>query len=165
VLSVRDGLEFGSEIRSDTAALNTLVAALVGSGSVPHVLRDPTRGGVAATLNEIAAASSVGIVLDERSIPVPDDVRAACGFLGLDPLYVANEGRLVAFVSPESAHRSLEVMQGHPLGAGACMIGTHLLSPCPRPTGPPLGRGNDVDQCLCFLASAAASSSAAWSGT
>ena len=124
VLSVRDGLEFGSEIRSDTAALNTLVAALVGSGSVPHVLRDPTRGGVAATLNEIAAASSVGIVLDERSIPVPDDVRAACGFLGLDPLYVANEGRLVAFVSPDSAQRSLEVMREHPLGAGAFLIGT-----------------------------------------
>jgi hydrogenase expression/formation protein HypE len=124
VMSVREGLEFGSEIRSDTAALNGLVADLLGSGAPVHALRDPTRGGVAATLNEIAAASGVGVVIDESAVPVPDDVRAACGFLGLDPMYVANEGRLVAFVAAEGADAALAVMRAHPRGAGAVRIGT-----------------------------------------
>ena len=88
------------------------------------MLRDPTRGGVAATLNEIAVASNVGIAIDERSIPVPDDVRAACGFLGLDPLCVANEGKLVAFVAADSADRAIEVMRAHRHGAAAAVIGT-----------------------------------------
>jgi hydrogenase expression/formation protein HypE len=123
VLSVRDGLEFGSDIRSDTAPLAGLVAELLAAGVDVHALRDPTRGGVAATLNEIALASGVGIVLDERSVPVPDDVRAACGFLGLDPLCVANEGKLVAFVARDDADRALEVMRAHPLGGQAAVIG------------------------------------------
>lgn len=124
VLSVREGLEFGSEIRSDSAPLAGLVASLLAAGVDVHALRDPTRGGVAATLNEIAAASQVGVSLEERRVPVPDDVRAACGFLGLDPLYVANEGKLVAFVDPGSADLALEVMQGHARGAEAAVIGT-----------------------------------------
>ncbi len=123
VLSVRDGLEFGVDIVSDTAALNGLTAALLGSGADVHVMRDPTRGGVAATLNELAVAGHVGVRIVERDVPVPDSVRSACGFLGLDPLYVANEGRLVAFVSEETADLALEVMRAHPLGSGATLIG------------------------------------------
>ena len=124
VLSVREGLEFGSQIRSDTAALNGLVAALLAAGTDVRMMRDPTRGGVAATLNEIARASGTGVEIVERGVPVPDDVRAACGFLGLDPLYVANEGRLIAFVGADDAERALEVMRADPLGAGAARIGT-----------------------------------------
>jgi hydrogenase expression/formation protein HypE len=123
VLSVREGLEFGSEIRSDSAPLAGLVASLLSAGVDVHALRDPTRGGVAATLNEIAASSGVGVSVVERDVPVPDDVRAACGFLGLDPFYVANEGKLVAFVDPASADLALEVMRRHPLGAEAAVIG------------------------------------------
>jgi hydrogenase expression/formation protein HypE len=124
VMSVREGLEFGSEIRSDTAPLAGLVADLLEADVEIHVLRDPTRGGVAATLNEIAIASNVGVAIDERSISVPDDVRAACGFLGLDPLSVANEGKLVAFVAADSADRAIEVMRAHRYGAAAGVIGT-----------------------------------------
>jgi len=87
-------------------------------------MRDPTRGGVAASLNEIAGTSGKGIQIVERDIPVPDDVRAACGFLGLDPLYVANEGKLIAFVAADDAERALDVMREHPLGVGATRIGT-----------------------------------------
>jgi hydrogenase expression/formation protein HypE len=124
VMSVREGLEFGSEIVTDSAPLNGLVAALLGSGADVRMMRDPTRGGVAASLNEIAKASGTGVQLVERDIPVPEDVRAACGFLGLDPLYVANEGKLVAFVDPADADQALEVLQEHPLGTGAKRIGT-----------------------------------------
>jgi hydrogenase expression/formation protein HypE len=88
-----------------------------------HVLRDPTRGGLATSLCEIAAASGTGVVLTESAVPVPDSVAAACGFLGLDPLYVANEGRLVAFVPPEHADAVLAAMHAHPQGAGATVIG------------------------------------------
>lgn len=123
VLSVRDGLEFGSEIVSDTQALNGLTAALRTAGIAVSMMRDPTRGGVAATVNEIAKASGTGVVLTERAIPVADDVRAACGFLGLDPLYIANEGRLVAFVRAADADRALEVMRADPAGRGAVRIG------------------------------------------
>lgn len=123
VLSVRDGLEFGSDIRSDTQPLNELVAALLSANIAVSMMRDPTRGGVAATVNEIAKASGTGVVLTERAIPVPDDVRAACGFLGLDPLLVANEGRLVAFVRAADGDRALHVMHGDPAGVGAAMIG------------------------------------------
>jgi len=123
VLSVREGLEFGSDIRSDTAAVYPLVESLLAAGVAVHALRDPTRGGVAATLNEIAVASRVGVRVQESAIPVADDVRAACGFLGLDPLYVANEGRLVAFVAGEDAELAVQVLRGHPLGAGATRIG------------------------------------------
>jgi hydrogenase expression/formation protein HypE len=124
VMSVREGLEFGSDIVTDSAPLNGLVAALLDAGIDVHMMRDPTRGGVAATLNEIARSSGTGVEIVERSVPVPDDVRAACGFLGLDPLYVANEGKLVAFVAGSDAERALDVMRSHALGAGATRIGT-----------------------------------------
>ncbi len=124
VMSVREGLEFGSDIRSDTAALGGLVARLLASGADVHALRDPTRGGLAATLHEIGTASGVGIEFRESDVPVPDGVRAACGFLGLDPLYVANEGRLVAFVAPEDADLALEVLRSDSLGSGAVAFGT-----------------------------------------
>lgn len=124
VMSVRDGLEFGSDIVTDSAPLNGLVAALLDAGIDVHMMRDPTRGGVAASLTEIARAAQVGVQIVERDVPVPDDVRAACGFLGLDPLYVANEGKLIAFVDADDADRALEVMQQHPQGVGATRIGT-----------------------------------------
>ena len=124
VMSCREGLEFGSEILSDCAPLNGLVAVLLGAGVDVHMLRDPTRGGVAATLNEIARSSQTGVDIVERDVPVPDDVRAACGFLGLDPLYVANEGKLVAFVAAEHAELALETLRAHELGVGATRIGT-----------------------------------------
>lgn len=123
VMSRREGLEFGADIVSDTAPLNGLVQSLLGAGIDVHMLRDPTRGGVAATTNEIARTSGRGIELVERDIPVPPEVRAACGFLGLDPMYVANEGRLVAFVAREHADLALEVMHRDPVGAGAARIG------------------------------------------
>ncbi|WP_149181513.1 hydrogenase expression/formation protein HypE [Streptomyces sp. TRM49041] len=123
VLSVREGLEFGGEVVSDTAALGGLVEAMLAVTKDLHVLRDPTRGGVAAALNEIASASGTGVRLSERAVPVPDAVAAACGFLGLDPLYVANEGRLVAFVPREHADAVLAAMRAHPLGAGAAIVG------------------------------------------
>ena len=124
VMSVREGLEFGSDIESDCAPLNGLTESLLSSGAEVHMFRDPTRGGVAASLNEIATSSRTGIEIVERDVPVPDDVRAACGFLGLDPLYVANEGKLVAFVAAEDADLALEVMHGHEYGVGAARIGT-----------------------------------------
>jgi hydrogenase expression/formation protein HypE len=124
VMSCREGLEFGSDILSDCAPLNGLVAALLGAGVDVHMLRDPTRGGVAASLNEIARSSRTGVEIVERDVPVPDDVRAACGFLGLDPLYVANEGKLVAFVAAADADLALGTMRAHELGAGATLIGT-----------------------------------------
>ncbi|WBO68334.1 hydrogenase expression/formation protein HypE [Streptomyces camelliae] len=124
VMSVREGLEFGVEIASDTAPLAGLVAAMLAVTPDLHVLRDPTRGGLGASLNEIARASGTGVRLDERAVPVPDEVRSACGFLGLDPLYVANEGRLVAFVPAEHAEAVLAAMRSHPQGTGAARIGT-----------------------------------------
>lgn len=123
VLSVREGLEFGTELRSDTAALNGLVAAMLVASLDIHVLRDPTRGGLAATLCEIATTAGVGVELDERSVPVPDEVRAACGFLGLDPIHVASEGRLVAMVPPEVADDVLGAMTATEVGRGSTVVG------------------------------------------
>lgn len=123
VMSVREGLEFGVEIASDTAPLAGLVAAMLAVTEDLHVLRDPTRGGLGASLNEIARASGTGVRITERAVPVPDEVANACGFLGLDPLYVANEGRLVAFVPREHADAVLAAMRAHPQGAGAALIG------------------------------------------
>lgn len=126
VLSVRDGLEFGTELRSDTAPLGDLVQTIIAALPRPsdlHVLRDPTRGGLAATVCEIAAAAGVGVELDERAIPVPPEVDAACGFLGLDPIQVANEGRLVAVVARDAADGVLAAMHGHAAGRGAALIG------------------------------------------
>lgn len=123
IMSVREGLEFGVEIESDCAALGGLVRTMLAVTPDLHVLRDPTRGGLAAALNEIAAASGVGVVIQERSIPVPPPVVNACAVLGLDPMYVANEGKLVAFVPREHAEPVLEAMRSHPLGADATVIG------------------------------------------
>jgi len=123
VMSVREGLEFGTEILSDSAPLNGLVAAMLAACPDLHVLRDPTRGGLAASLNEIAGAAGVGVSIVERSVPVPPEVANACGFLGLDPMYVANEGKLVAFVPREHADAVLAAMQAHEYGVGATAIG------------------------------------------
>jgi len=123
IMSVREGLEFGTQMITDSAALHPLVTAMLGACPDLHVLRDPTRGGLGTSLNEIARTAGVGIRLTERAIPVPPDVASACSLLGLDPLYVANEGRLVAFVPRDSADAVLAAMQGHPLGTGAAVIG------------------------------------------
>ena len=124
VMSVREGLEFESPIRSDCAALNGLIAdVLDAAGAAVHAMRDPTRGGLASTLNEIALASDVGIEIDEASLPVRQEVQSACELLGLDPVYVANEGKAVFFVAPEAADRVLEVLRAHPLGRQAARIG------------------------------------------
>jgi hydrogenase expression/formation protein HypE len=123
IMSVREGLEFGSELVTDSAALTPLVQAMLAVTADLHVLRDPTRGGLATSLNEIARASGVGVRLVERSLPVPPDVGNACAMLGLDPMYVANEGKLVAFVPRESAEAVLAAMRAHPLGAQAAIIG------------------------------------------
>ena len=124
IMSVREGLEFGTEVRSDTRPLHELVETMLGAAPDVHVLRDPTRGGVATSLNEIARASGVGVVLEERALPVPETVANACAFLGLDPLQVANEGKLLAFVPAEQAEAALAAMRAHPAGAGAVAIGT-----------------------------------------
>lgn len=125
VLSQRESLGFEASVRSDTAALHGLVAALLAAvpeGAV-HTLRDPTRGGLATTLNEIAQQSGVGMRLQEAAIPVRPEVEAACELLGLDPLYVANEGKLVAAVAPEHAEAALAALRAHPLGREAARIG------------------------------------------
>jgi len=124
VMSQREGLEFGTEIRTDSAPLAGLVAAMLAVSREIHVLRDPTRGGVAASLCEIAAAGKVGIEYDETAIPVLDEVAGACSFLGLDPMHIANEGKLVAFVAADHADSVLDAMHEHPLGARAVRIGT-----------------------------------------
>ena len=124
VLASREGLELESDIRTDSAALNHLVADLLGElGAAVHTLRDPTRGGVATTLKEIAAQSGIDITLDETAVPVHRDVAGACAILGLDPLFVANEGKLLAFVAPEAADRALALMRNHPEGREAAIIG------------------------------------------
>ena len=124
IMSVREGLEFESQIRSDCAALNGLIAGVLDAvGNNVHAMRDPTRGGLASTLNEIAAASNVGIEMDESNLPVRTEVQSACELLGLDPVYVANEGKVVFFVAPEAADRALEVLRTHPLGRESARIG------------------------------------------
>jgi hydrogenase expression/formation protein HypE len=124
ILSVREGLEFETTLESDTAPLNGLVEALLRvAGRQVHVLRDPTRGGVASALNEIAASAGVGITLEEARIPLWDEVKGACEILGLDPLYVANEGKCLAIVAPEAAEAVLKAMRSHPLGREAAIIG------------------------------------------
>ena len=124
VMSVREGLRFDTELISDSAPLDTLVEeVLAAAGEKVHVLRDPTRGGVASTLNEIAAQAKVGIRLEEECIPVSEDVRGACEILGLDPLYVANEGKCLVIVAPEMADAALAALRSHPLGKDAARIG------------------------------------------
>ena len=124
IMSVREGLEFESQIRSDCAALNGMIADVLNAvGGAVHTMRDPTRGGLASTLNEIALASNVGVMIDEVKLPVRPEVQSACELLGLDPVYVANEGKAVFFVAPEAADRVLEVLHAHPLGRDAAHIG------------------------------------------
>jgi len=130
VLSKRESLEFETTIESDSAALHGLVAAMLeASQQGVRVLRDPTRGGLATTLNEIARQSKVGMVLQEASIPVKPQVDAACELLGLDPLYVANEGKLIAICAPEAVEVVLAAMRAHPLGGQAVRIGTVTEDP------------------------------------
>lgn len=124
ILSQRESLAFDTEIRSDSASLNGLVARMLAAVPRVRVLRDPTRGGLATTLNEIARQSGVGMLLDEAAIPVLPQVGAACEFLGLDPLYVANEGKLIAICPEEDAESLLAAMRSHPLGAHAARVGT-----------------------------------------
>jgi hydrogenase expression/formation protein HypE len=135
IMSVREGLTFESQIRSDTAPLNGLVEAMVEAANTPgghagpplqsiHCLRDATRGGLAAVLNELAEASKVGIEFDERKVPVRTEVKAACEMLGLDPFYIANEGKLVGIIMPEAvAEQVLSAMRGHEYGKDAAIIG------------------------------------------
>jgi hydrogenase expression/formation protein HypE len=124
ILSKREGLEFDGALGSDTAPLHELARSLLEAFPGIHAMRDPTRGGLAASLVEIASRQPLGIEVDERSIPVGDVVRGACEILGLDPLFVANEGKLVAFVPEEAGERVLEAMRAHPLGRSAARIGT-----------------------------------------
>lgn len=124
IMAVREGFAFESEIVSDTRNLAPLVGALrEGIGDGVHVLRDATRGGVASALNEIAAASRVGVELDDHAVPVPGAVRAACEMLGFDPLYVANEGVMVVFVEPDSAESALDILRGFPAGRECSRVG------------------------------------------
>ena len=124
VLSRREGLKFSVPVESDCAPLNNLVADIVKAASNIRCLRDPTRGGLATTLNEIAAQSNVGIRIEETSIPVHDGIRAACELLGLDPLYIANEGKLIAIVPPDTADCVLDAIKQHKYGHRAAIIGT-----------------------------------------
>ncbi|HEV2444490.1 MAG TPA: hydrogenase expression/formation protein HypE [Candidatus Sulfopaludibacter sp.] len=123
ILTQREGLELDGALQSDSAPLHTLVEAILAVSHDVRAMRDPTRGGLASTLNEIAAQSKVGIVLREEAIPIHEGVRGACELLGLDPLYVANEGKLVAIVPPGSAGEIVAAMRRHPLGAEAAVIG------------------------------------------
>jgi hydrogenase expression/formation protein HypE len=124
VMAGREGLKVGTDIRSDSAALNGLVSGIIAeAGSSLHVLRDPTRGGVATTIKEIAGQSAVSITLIEDALPVNPAVRGVCSILGLDPLFVANEGKLLAFVAAEAADRVLARVRQHPLGTQAAIIG------------------------------------------
>ena len=129
IMAQRESLGFETTIRSDTAALHDLVARMVAAVPDIHALRDPTRGGLATTLNEIARQSGVGMMLREEAIPVRQEVEAACEFLGLDPLYVANEGKLICICAPEHASQLLEVMRAHPLGSEAAIIGSVHADP------------------------------------
>ncbi len=126
ILSQREGLSFSAPIVSDTAALHDLIEAMLDTGAQLRVLRDPTRGGLATTLNEIAKQSGVGMMLQESAIKVNQPVEAACEFLGLDPLYVANEGKLIAICAPGDEDKLLAAMRAHPLGREASVIGEVL---------------------------------------
>jgi hydrogenase expression/formation protein HypE len=124
ILSVRNGLEFEGPVTSDTACLWPAVNALFDAGIEVHCLRDLTRGGLSSAFNEIATVASVHITVDEALVPITEVVRGACELLGLDPLYVANEGRFAVFVSQQDAARSLEVLQSHAVSSGAVQVGT-----------------------------------------
>jgi hydrogenase expression/formation protein HypE len=123
VLSKREGLTFETDLVSDSAALNGLVASLLAAAPNVHCLRDPTRGGLAAALNELADTSQAGIEIEESAVPVRPAVAAACEMMGFDPLTVANEGKVVVFVPPEEADEALHALRAHPLGGNATRIG------------------------------------------
>ena len=123
VLSTRDGLKFDSDIKTDSAPLNGMVHSILNSGCDVHVLRDPTRGGLGTTLNEIAVQSGVEIVIDEAALPIRGPVKGTCELLGFDPLYIANEGKLVAFVPEKDATAVLEIIQKNEYGKDAAIIG------------------------------------------
>ena len=123
IMAVREGLQFESQIESDSAPVHEIVLDLLQAGIKIHCLRDLTRGGLASALNEIAEAAGVRIQIEESAVPVREDVHAACELLGLDPLHVANEGRFAAFVPEPDALRALEIMRGHAVGAGSALIG------------------------------------------
>ena len=132
VLAARGNLGFAIDVESDVAPLNGLVEDLFAAGAAVHVLRDPTRGGLATTLNEIAAQSAMMVTLDEASIPVRPSVASACELLGFDPLYIANEGRLIAIVDPATAEAALAALRRHPLGREAARIGSIEAGPAGR---------------------------------
>jgi hydrogenase expression/formation protein HypE len=129
IASARQGIQFGSSLQSDTAPLSKLIVPLLGQVHGVHAMRDATRGGLAAILNEIAADSGVGISLEEETIPISEPVRKGCELMGYDPLNIANEGKFVAIVAPDDADRALAFMKAHPLGAGAARIGTVVDGP------------------------------------
>ena len=131
VMSAREGLNFETDLQSDVAPLNHLIAAMMNAGEI-HVLRDPTRGGLATTLNEIAIQSNLTVELQETALPVKPQVHAACEMLGFDPLYVANEGKLVAFVKPEDAENILLAMRQTKYGKGAVIIGKVIKTNSPQ---------------------------------
>jgi hydrogenase expression/formation protein HypE len=129
IMSVREGLEFETVLESDTAALNGLTEAILEACPNTRCMRDPTRGGLSSSMNELATASRVGVKLDEAAIPLRPEVRGACEMLGLDPLYVANEGKRVTVVPPEDAEHALAAMRSHPLGKNAAIIGQVTAEP------------------------------------
>ncbi len=128
IMSSRENLEFETTIKSDSAPLNGLVEKILHASKEIHVMRDPTRGGIASTLNEIAMTAKIGILIEEEKIPISEEVKGACEILGLDPLYIANEGKLIAFVPENKAAEVLEAMRSHHLGKEACIIGKVVLS-------------------------------------
>lgn len=123
IMSSRENLEFDTSIKSDTAPLNSLVEKMLDVSKEISMMRDPTRGGIASSLNEIAMTAKVGILIEEEKIPIAEEVKGACEILGLDPLYIANEGKLIAFVSESGANKVLEAMRSHALGKEARIIG------------------------------------------
>jgi hydrogenase expression/formation protein HypE len=130
ILTQRENMSFKSNLKSDTAPLNLLVARMLKISSEIHALRDPTRGGVGTALNEIAESSRVGLHVYEERIPIKKEVKSICEFLGLDPLYIANEGKFISFVSASSAEQILEALKGDPLGKDSAIIG-EVVADCP----------------------------------
>lgn len=129
ILSRRNNLDFVTSIQSDSAALHELVAQMIAAVPTIHCLRDPTRGGLATTLNELAHQSHVGFIIDEQTIPIDNEVASVCELLGLDALYIANEGKLVAICPPEDSDKLLHAMRSHPLGQQSCLVGEVIDDP------------------------------------
>jgi len=129
VLAARGELGLETAIKSDVAPLNQLIHQVLLAAPHTHVLRDPTRGGVATSLNEIACQSRVGMLIDERALPIRPEVQAACDLLGFDPLYVANEGKVIVIVPEKEAESALAAIKAHPFGQDACIIGEVMKDP------------------------------------